>query len=319
MQENQLEEYLGIVAEMEQTCFLQEQLRRQIESKCRNLGVSKIIDRPFHDVVKPSFGIGTIGIGLLVGAIASFISGFIFYGKVDGYNPGIAFVVYLIAGVIFCSLIAICADSDAAKANEEKYNKALAEYNQARAQDDARVRNEKLQKMFLENELRIIAETHHSTKSKLDKIYGKNILYPKYRNFVAVYTMYEYISSGRCSELKGRDGAYNLYEMESRMDRIVTSLDQAIKILSSIEHTQYMLYNAIQTTNFQTKMMIDSTNQLTTQISKMNNNVENIAGHISSIEEHSVIHQYQTERATKELEYMNRMNLISGHYDNLMF
>lgn len=195
----------------------------------------------------------------------------------------------------------------------------MALYNQDKAKDEARVQNEKLQKIFIENELGIIAETYRNTKSKLDKIYAKNILYPKYRNFVAVCTMYEYISSGRCSELEGRDGAYNLYEMESRMDKIVTSLDQAVRILSSIENTQYMLYKAIQTTNSQTKMMIDSTNQLTTQISKMGNNIENVANRLRAIEENSVIHKYQAERMTKELEYMNRMNLISGHYDNLLF
>ena len=319
MRESQLKEYLGIASEMEQTCFLQEQLRLNLESKYKCLGIPKNIPRPILEEVTSSFGISTIGIGLLFGAIAWFIAGFFLYGNIDGYDPGIAFFVFVICGAVIYSGIIISGDSAAAKENEEKYSKALALYNQDKAKDEARVQNEKLQKIFIENELGIIAETYRNTKSKLDKIYAKNILYPKYRNFVAVCTMYEYISSGRCSELEGRDGAYNLYEMESRMDKIVTSLDQAVRILSSIENTQYMLYKAIQTTNSQTKMMIDSTNQLTTQISKMGNNIENVANRLRAIEENSVIHKYQAERMTKELEYMNRMNLIFGHYDNLLF
>lgn len=222
MDKNQLKGYLGIVVEMEQACFFQEQLRKNLEYKCNSLGIPKSIPRPIREEAKSSFGTGTIGIGLLFGAIAWFIAGFFLHDIIDGYGSIIAFFVFIICGAIVYSGIIISCDYDAAKAVEKKYNEALALYNRLKAQDEARVQNEKLQKIFLEHELGVIAETHSNTKSKLDKIYEKNILYPKYRDFVAVCTIYEYICSGICSELEGSDGAYRLYETESRLDKIVT-------------------------------------------------------------------------------------------------
>ena len=78
MRESQLKEYLGIASEMEQTCFLQEQLRLNLESKYKCLGIPKNIPRPILEEVRSSFGISTIGIGLLFGAIAWFIAGFFY-------------------------------------------------------------------------------------------------------------------------------------------------------------------------------------------------------------------------------------------------
>mgnify|MGYP007024707781 CR=1 FL=1 len=49
--------------------------------------------------------------------------------------------------------------------------------------------------------------------------------FPKYRNLVAVSQIYEYILSGRCTELGGYQGAYNLYEQETRMDIVIMRLD----------------------------------------------------------------------------------------------
>lgn len=61
-------------------------------------------------------------------------------------------------------------------------------------------------------------------KSKLAKLYAQNVLHPNYQNWVAAATIYEYLDVGRCYELKGVHGAYNLYERELIAKKILASL-----------------------------------------------------------------------------------------------
>ena len=49
------------------------------------------------------------------------------------------------------------------------------------------------------------------TKENLERVYSKNIIYPKYRNLPALTSIYEYYVTGRCEELSGPYGAYNFY------------------------------------------------------------------------------------------------------------
>mgnify|MGYP001864484039 FL=1 len=80
-------------------------------------------------------------------------------------------------------------------------------------------------------------------------IYDKNIIFPKYRRLPLVCSLYEYFCSGRCSTLEGHEGAYNILEMEIRLDRIITQMDMVITRLESIRDGQYVLYSAIQDSN----------------------------------------------------------------------
>lgn len=66
---------------------------------------------------------------------------------------------------------------------------------------------------------------------------------------VAMCTIYEYFAAGRCTELNGADGAYNLYESELRQNLIINRLDTIIKQLDAIKANQYMLYTELKKTN----------------------------------------------------------------------
>ena len=87
------------------------------------------------------------------------------------------------------------------------------------------------------------------SKAALDKLYSLGIVFPKYRNLVAVSTIYEYFASGRVTELEGPTGAYNLYENELRMNQIIDKLDVIITKLDEIKANQYALYNELRDTN----------------------------------------------------------------------
>lgn len=83
------------------------------------------------------------------------------------------------------------------------------------------------------------------TEAILEELYGLDIIFPKYRNLPAVCTFYEYFSSGRCSELSGPNGAYNMYESELRQNLIINKLDTIMGSLEGIRENQYILYTEI--------------------------------------------------------------------------
>lgn len=87
-------------------------------------------------------------------------------------------------------------------------------------------------------------------KESIEKIYDENIIFPKYRNFVAIAAINEYLLSGRCDKLEGPDGAYNLYEMELRQNIIISQLSNIVENLEQIKNNQFSLYQEIQKTNY---------------------------------------------------------------------
>ena len=79
----------------------------------------------------------------------------------------------------------------------------------------------------------------------LKKIYNLDIIYPKYRNLVAMSTILEYFESGRVTELTGPNGAYNLYESELRQNIIIANLDSIRNNLEVIKNNQYFIYQQL--------------------------------------------------------------------------
>ena len=158
-------------------------------------------------------------------------------------------------------------EKKAAEANAQRakqYTKALAKY-EARAEEieheystqlDLYYRqiaeyNDETSKVCSEfNEIKQILQTN------LNKLYAQNIVYAKYRNLVTIATIYEYFDSGRCSELEGPNGAYNMYEGELRSDIIISSLNNILSNLEAIRNNQYTLYRSIENANATTKEML---------------------------------------------------------------
>ena len=161
---------------------------------------------------------------------------------------------------------------------------------------------------------------------------------------VMICSLYEYVCAGRCSALEGHEGAYNLLELEIRMDKIVTQLDRVIQMLGTIQQNQYMVYSAIQDANRQSARILEATYEMTHQLQSLQTSNQQMLGGIqagiqmgiqaaeeqsvsmkqmaakfSELQASSALTAYQAERAQKELHYMNQMDYLSGRNDDVFF
>ena len=135
------------------------------------------------------------------------------------------------------------ADMTAYHDAEKQYHISIAEENN---RIQAETANNEKRRSFLTATLADLEKRTEEAQRCLQDLYSRDIIFPKYRNFVMVCSLYEYICAGRCSTLDGRDGAYNILEAEMRVDRIITQLDYAIAQLNEIRANQYELFTVLQ-------------------------------------------------------------------------
>lgn len=171
----------------------------------------------------------------------------------------------LIGIVIFIIIIKIKMKSNKAFSNREKeYEKNINDYNVHLEIYNQSVENEKENYKRAVKEYKDNCNSHKEKRDKttlefddtlslleqaLEKHYAQGVLFPKYRNFVAVSAIAEYLSSGRCDKLEGADGAYNLYEMELRQNIVIGQLSTIISNIEQIKNNQYTLYQELTKSN----------------------------------------------------------------------
>lgn len=100
------------------------------------------------------------------------------------------------------------------------------------------------------------------TRILLAKLYDKGIIYRKYCTLPALTSIYEYFITGRCTELTGLHGAYNLYEDELRKDTVISQLNTVIENLEQIRNNQYMLYQQVKIIQENTNVIVSELRQI---------------------------------------------------------
>ena len=206
-------------------------------------------------VIECGFGILLIIIGILLFADGGF-------SIVGGFGSLLLGIPLTITGAKHPGVVKKIADKYAADMVE--YNKEMDAYNKRSAEAEAEwQRQEQIYQSDKEKydqelgeygnacyqSMQYIHEAGWMLKDALENLYDVNIIYPKYRNLVAVTTIYEYLASGRCDTLEGADGAYNLYEMELRQNIIIGQLSSVLDSLEQIKNNQFTLYNEIEESN----------------------------------------------------------------------
>lgn len=189
--------------------------------------------------------------------------------------------------------------------NEQEYENEVKQREQAIKQAELELEEaEDACKKAYEMSEEKISVPLNETRRLRDKMYGF-IIFPKYRNFVAISTIYEYFASGRCTSLAGADGAYNLYEMELRQNLILDKLDTVIDQLEAIKQHQYTLYSELQKTNATIADICDNTRKIV-------NSVEKIEDSVQAVAHSSYITSYCAQVTAKNTEALKYIALING-------
>lgn len=149
------------------------------------------------------------------------------------------------------------------KKNRALYEKQYAEwkcvrekeeeaYNRLKAEADKQFEKEQrlAEKKFAnaKKEVQKLDAPLLETEKLLAQLYALDIIFPKYRDIVAMCAIYEYFAAGRCTELTGPNGAYNLYEAELRQNLIIDQLERVNANLEQIKKNQFMLYQGVMET-----------------------------------------------------------------------
>ncbi len=245
-------EYLSKATMLEKSLYTQNRTIDQIEEKIDSLGQPIHYNKPSSPWEEELDGrdfvdaISAGGTTLIIGGIVGIFTGSIIGGAVVGAMIG-----------FFGSLI-IKSMSNASGNNKrnDRYQEDLREYNYAVNEDEKRVQAEKEEAKKLSGILCQMQNVRRETESALQRFYDVDVIFPKYRNLVAVCSFYEYFASGRCDGLIGHEGAYNIYESEARLERICTKLDEVIENLEQIKSNQYFLYDAIQEGNQMSRQIL---------------------------------------------------------------
>lgn len=141
-------------------------------------------------------------------------------------------------------------------------------------------------------------------KSLLERLYALDYIFPKYRNLIAMCTIYEYYMTGRVSELEGPNGAYNLYESELRQNLIINRLDTIISQLEQVKENQFILYQEVRKTNIILNGISKDIKEILDTSNRIENNTELIAKATNLTAYYSQIIAHNTE-AIKYLELVN--------------
>ena len=297
-----LSKYIKHVYELEKSCYEHKQLLNKLREeyhKAKNptylpdnnpefeysfldaliRSVKYIFDSILGYIILACIGgfvvyIGSIWIGGML--FSDVVSWDIIDSIVDGYTVfAIGLYIFLVISNAFSEF-----HNEKLLAEEGKQNRvrnSLARKKNQKIKDDL-----PLVLGTIEKAVMTVNESLDDTKELLDNYYDAGIIFPKYRNLVAVSMFHEYLQTGRCSELTGHEGAYNIYEQEARMDLILTKLDDVITRLDRIESNQYILAAAIREINYKVNDLADSVSQCAHSLSNIESDAK-FAAHNSAI------------------------------------
>lgn len=249
MDKTKLKAYLKCLYELEVSLYIQKCALNLLNTKINYLAQNS--DEPYveREIVKKRITSDHILSGCILGyiivavfaacvTVAEDFFSRLFVGIVSGFvGIPIGIPLGLIIGLIKSSKEA----EKAKRHNEEvdKENDLISTRNYER-----RKRNQKYISLLRKEEV-VLKENIYQTNIILQDYYGLNIVHNNYRGLVPISSIYGYFDTGTCSQLKGHEGAYNKYDMELKLNCIISKLDIVISHLEEIKQNQKMLYNAM--------------------------------------------------------------------------
>lgn len=299
----ELKQYVKMIYDLETSLFQQETLIKKLKKDCS----SQVPDAPeapqlpgkLSERKKTSLTFW----GMLVLAIALIVLPFILKVGI-GWKLLIGFFSITFAIIIlFPAFGVVGPDIGTSKTEAEEtaeYNSNLKKYNKELDAYHRRV----YQLEQVRQSLSPLQKKQAETRQLLYDAYNVGTIHPKYRNFVAISSIYEYLDTGRCVALTGYEGAYNCYENDCKANLIISLLTEILANLRQIKENQFMLYQAIERSNELTKQVYQGIQELRFDREK----IEQLGMKLENLERNTAAANYIAELTRKELEYRNYLS-----------
>lgn len=307
--------YLNIIKDMETTYFIESQVIDKLTTQIKDLHIplSKIAAPVQHNVKVTGLASDILYkiMGIIASAGAALIGGLI-VAVLSHFNEELATTIALIiflAGATYTFVNSPRSNDMSKKRKAEKtYNINYQKYKQELENKKNQEIENKKHAEILTHELAILEKKQKETRKNLDELYKKNIVYPKYHNYVAICFILEYLEKMDTDSLPA---AYEEFELLSRLDKIITKLDMIISCLYKIKETQYLLYQELTNANVKIDSLLTSTKELTSSIDNFQNNLsyhqDKTERSLENIYQESKLSRYCNEQSKKELECLNFM------------
>ena len=167
---------------------------------------------------------------------------------------------------------------------------------------------------FLSEEMKLARKEIKATVKVLNELYSYNVVFEKYRDLAILPTLYEYIDSGRCFDLRGGDGAYNLYESELRANIIFNKLDNLALALEQIKNNQIMLYQELRQINDNLEAVDRSVNEVIASLSKIGRTLVKIDSKLAAANKRlQSIDESSKETAQNSAQIANNTSVAASH------
>lgn len=175
---------------------------------------------------------------------------------------GILIGAYIAIGIVIVILNILVGNTFGRK----RYKNDIKEYEKESKEVDEKNANQIIlytkNKAIIDERISNIRKDLKDVEKTMSQYYDLDVIYPKYRNLVALTTFVEYLESGRCKSLYGYTGCYNVYEQELRQNTIIGKLDQVLIQLDQIKKVQFATYLAIQQSNAIQSAMLNTCNEM---------------------------------------------------------
>lgn len=332
MNTNDLKEYVKKVLELESSIYMQKEAICNLEANVdnlletkftphKNLYNYKLYKRPEMKVDFTMF-ISSYLLGFLIGFIGGVIYKYttslvasMFEVIKNGFLVGIlvgffGWIIYSLYEFIVFKKLCKKTKNDNAKIikNTDEANKQIEAYNNEVEKENYE-RKLKIEKEinYLNNQIDSIKEIKKQTENTLVQFYEKNVIYPKYRDLIAVSSFNDYLLSGVCVELEGHEGCYNKYDIEIRLNTIIYKIDEVLDNLEKIEKNQHSLYIEMKKCSSRLELIMDGMDSV---INKIENIKDQNAMAIEAQKNSNAVLEFYAEENTRNINDIKWLNTI---------
>ena len=313
MKDKDLQKYLAGVFAIELNVFVLNKTISHLTRQHNSLARHNKLNIPIRGEPKTSLFNCFIGAGIPSGIIVGLIGLITEWNRannlIDYIASLIAAVIYAVEGLVVGGLVVgfivfLILRAVENKRLDEEFKERVERYDAEVKRQNARIAREKAQQKSLVNEISSLKSRLAQAKDSLACAYSYDILAPEYRNIYAVSSIHGYLAKGRthCLEFNeetGDQGAYNIFENERRLDRIITNTEDIIDRFDQVVQYQQELAVGLQ----------EATRKVDSLCANVNTQLNKINGSVSNMEQCQNVIAYNTECAARELEFMNWMNI----------